>query len=106
MDDWTKVNRAKLIKMVNGELGGEITPAEMQKIEEIKKLILRSVLTKEARERLNRIKLVKPDIALQLELYLVQLYQSGKLRGQMTDEQLKSILEVLSSGKEFKIIKK
>ena len=92
--------------MTNGIPSGGITPAEMQKLEEIKKIILRNILTKEARERLDRIKLVKPDLALQLELYLVQLYQSGKLRGQMTDVQLKSILEMLSSGKKFKIIKK
>jgi len=92
--------------MANDEPAGEITSAEMQKFEEIKKIILMNVLTKEARERLNRVKLVKPDLALQIELYLVQLYQSGKLRGQMTDEQLKSILEMLTSGKDFKIIKK
>lgn len=85
---------------------GGISPTEMQKIEQIKKMILRNVLTKEARERLNRIKLVKPELAMQLELYLVQLYQSGKLRGQMTDEQLKDILQMLSSEKNFKIIKK
>lgn len=93
--------------MANGSIGsGGISPAEMQKIEQIKKMILRNVLTKEARERLNRIKLVKPELAMQLELYLVQLYQSGKLRGQMTDEQLKDILQMLSSEKNFKIIKK
>lgn len=91
--------------MTNGSESG-ITPAEMQKFEEIKKIILRNILTKEARERLNRIKLVKPDLALQLELYLVQLYQKGKLRSQMNDEQLKTILETLSSEKKYKIIKK
>ena len=93
--------------MTNGSMGsGGISPAEMQKIEQIKKMILRNVLTKEARERLNRIKLVKPELAMQLELYLVQMYQSGKLRGQMTDEQLKDILQMLTSEKNFKIIKK
>lgn len=94
------------MKMANGGPTSGITPAEMQKIEEMKKIILRNILTKEARERLNRIRLVKPDLALQLELYLVQLYQAGKLRGQMRDEQLKSILEMLGSEKKFKIIKK
>ena len=92
--------------MANGSPASGITPAEMQKIEEMKKMILRNILTKDARERLNRIRLVKPDLALQLELYLVQLHQAGKLRGQMTDDQLKSILEMLGSGKKFKIIKK
>jgi programmed cell death protein 5 len=93
--------------MANGSMGSDgISPVEMQKIEQIKKMILRNVLTKGARERLNRIKLVKPELAMQLELYLVQLYQSGKLRGQMTDEQLKDILQMLTSEKNFKIIKK
>jgi programmed cell death protein 5 len=67
---------------------------------------MRSILTKDARERLSRVRLVKPDLALQLELYLVQLYQAGKLRTKLTDEQLKAILESLKSDKKFKIIKK
>ena len=75
-----------MIRMANGSMdSGGISPTEMQKIEQIKKTILRNILTKEARERLNRIKLVKPELAMQLELYLVQMYQNGKLRGQMTD---------------------
>lgn len=92
-------------KMPNGVSGG-MSPAELERIEEIKRMILKNILTKEARERLSRVKLVKPDLALQLELYLVQLYQTGKLRTKLTDEQLKSILESLSSEKKFKIIKK
>jgi len=91
--------------MPNGVSGG-MSPAELERIEEIKRMILKNILTKEARERLSRVKLVKPDLALQLELYLVQLYQTGKLRTKLTDEQLKSILESLSSEKKFKIIKK
>jgi programmed cell death protein 5 len=67
---------------------------------------MRNILTKEARERMARVKLVKPDLALQLELYLVQMYQAGKLRTKLTDEQLRSILESLKSEKKFKIVKK
>ena len=91
--------------MPNGTAGG-IDPAEMQRIEELKKMIMRNILTKDARERLSRVRLVKPDLALQLELYLVQLYQAGKLRTKLTDEPLKAILESLKSGKKFKIVKK
>jgi hypothetical protein len=54
--------------------------------EELKKKIMKTILTKEAIERLGRIRLVKPDLALQIELYLVQLYQAGKLKGQILDE--------------------
>lgn len=91
--------------MPNGA-AGRIDPMEMQKIEELKKMIMRNILTKEARERLSRVKLVKPDLALQLELYLVQLYQAGKLQTKLTDEQLRAILESLKSEKKFKIVKK
>lgn len=83
-----------------------VDPAEMQRMEEVKKTLLMNILTKEARERLGRLKLVKPDLALQLEMYLVQLYQSGKIRGRLDDSSIKDILEMLVSGKRFNIIKK
>lgn len=99
--------------MANGGYGGVPTddgygadPAEVERIEQLKNMLLRQILTKEAKERLARVKIVKPDLALQLELYLVQLYQTGKIRGKVTDEQLRTILEALASEKKFKIIKK
>jgi programmed cell death protein 5 len=83
----------------------DISQAELQKLEEMKKIVLKKILSKEAIERLGRIKLVKPELAAQLELYLIQLYQSGKLKGELSDEQLKLILENLSAKREFKILK-
>ena len=77
-----------------------------EEIEELKKEVLKKILSKEAFERLGRIRLVKPALAAQLELYLIQLYQAGKLKSHISDEQLKLILEKLSSGKKFKIIRK
>ncbi len=71
----------------------------------MKKIILKKVLSKEATERLGRIKLVKPEIANQLELYLVQLYQSGKIGNMITDEQLKTILEQIATKQKFRILK-
>jgi len=77
-----------------------------EELEEIKKDVLKKVLSKEAFERLGRIKLVKPEVASQLELYLIQLFQSGKIKSQISYEQLKAILEKLSSKPKFKIIRK
>lgn len=79
---------------------------QIRQMEQLKAAVLGKILSKEARERMGRIKVVKPDLASQLELYLVQLYQAGKIQGQISDEQLKAILEMLSSNKRFKIIKK
>ena len=66
---------------------------------------MKRILSKQAIERLGRIRVVKPELATQLELYLLQMYQAGKIKTEISDEQLKTILETLSSGKEFKILK-
>ena len=75
----------------------------MAEFERMKQEILRKVLSKEAAERLGRVRLGNPVIATQLELYLVQMYQTGNISDKITDEQLKKILEVLSTKKEMKI---
>ena len=74
-------------------------------IEKLRKTILKKVLSKEAFERLGRIRLVKPELAVQLEAYLIQLYQAGKIKTQITDEQMKTILQGLSPKKKFRIIR-
>lgn len=79
--------------------------AESQRIEQLKKNVLKKILSREASERLGRIRLVKPDLANQLEFYLVQLYETGKIAGEVSDEQIKTILDMISSKKNFKIIK-
>lgn len=83
----------------------ELNVEQLQQLEQMKKLIMKKILSKEAIERLARLNLVKPEIANQLELYLLQLYQSGKIATEITDEQLKAILESVSSKKQFKIIR-
>jgi programmed cell death protein 5 len=78
---------------------------DLKQLEELKKIVLKKILSKEAFERLGRIKLVKPELAAQLELYLLQLYQQNKIKEEISDEQFKAILESLTSKKEFKFIK-
>lgn len=72
-------------------------------LEMLKKNILRNILTKEALERLGRVRLANPVLAAQLELYLVQVYQSGQLKETITDQKLKQILDVLTAKRETKI---
>jgi programmed cell death protein 5 len=74
-----------------------------QQIEAMKKSLLKRILSKEAWERLNRLRLVKGETASNLELYLLQLYQSGKIKGEVSDSQMRQILELVSPKKEFKI---
>lgn len=83
----------------------EVNPEELKKIEEMKKIILKKILSKGAMERLARVRLVKPELANELELYLIQLYQSGKINEEISEEQIKLILGRLSERKKFRIIK-
>lgn len=76
-----------------------------EQLSQLKKKLLKQILSKEALERLGRVRVAKPELAEQLEMYLLQLYQSGKIKEEISDEQLKAILEALTSKKEFRIIK-
>lgn len=73
--------------------------------EEVKRDVLKKIMSRGALERLGRVRLVKPEIADQLELYLISLYQSGKIKEEISEEQVKLILEKLTSGRKFKILK-
>jgi programmed cell death protein 5 len=86
-------------------MNGQQDTEEMQRIDKMKKEILRKIMTKEAIERVARLRLVKPELSAQLELYLMQLYQAGKIGKQINDEQIKIILDSLTTKREFKIIR-
>ncbi|MEM5854002.1 MAG: DNA-binding protein [Candidatus Aenigmatarchaeota archaeon] len=76
-----------------------------EKLEEMKKIVLKKILSRGAMERLSRVKLVKPELANQIELYFIQLYQSGKINREISEEEMKLLLEKLSSGKKFKFLR-
>ena len=69
-----------------------------------KDMLLKQILSGEARLRLNNVKMVKPELANLVENYLLGLAAQGKAPGQITDEQLKQILmSAQQPKKDFKI---
>ena len=62
-------------------------------------MILMQALEPDARERLNTIKLTKPEFAGAVEQQLVALAQSGRLKNKITDAQLKELLRQLAPKK-------
>lgn len=62
-----------------------------------KQAVLKQILTPEARQRLTNIRMVKPEFADQIEIQLIQLAQSGRIKVPITDEQLKEALARLQS---------
>lgn len=68
---------------------------------------LKTLLTAEARLRLNNVRLVKPDLAAMVENYLLGLASQGRLNSQISDDQLKQILLSTQQPKrDFKINRK
>ena len=69
-----------------------------------KDIMLKQILSSDARVRLNNVKMVKPELANLVENYLIGLATQGRAQGQITDEQLKQILmSAQQPKKDFKI---
>jgi len=86
------IRNRRLIGLRQQVLEEQRKTEQLHALETQKLSVLRQILTSEARQRLNRIKLVKPDFVAQLELQLIQIAQSGKVRLPINDELLKKIL--------------
>ena len=68
-----------------------------------KEMMLKQVLSADARSRLNNVRMVKPDLADLVENYILNLTAQGKITGQISDEQLKQILlSVQQPKRDFK----
>ncbi len=92
--------RQKRLIELRQQLNEEQQKTEQRQASQVQQQsLLRAILTSEARQRLNRIKLVKPDFIAQLELQLIQIAQTGRVRLPINDEQLKQMLIQLQSGK-------
>ena len=91
----------------NQQYAQEDMERQRQQLEAQIQAVLMQILEPEARERLNTIKLTKPDFARAVEQQLVSLAQSGRIGQRITDEQLKGILRQLTPAKrEFSIRRK
>lgn len=66
--------------------------------------VLMVLLDQDARQRLTNIRMVKPDLALAVENYLISSASTGKLNRALSDEELKQLLVNLQQPKkQFKI---
>lgn len=98
-DELDQLRRRKL-SALQRQAADEQKNDQMQKqLEAQKESLLRSVLSPEARQRLNNLKMVKPEFTEQLELQLIQLAQQGKIPVPLPDAQLRQILVQLQSRK-------
>ena len=96
-DELADLRRRRMEQLQKQQMDSQMMAAQQeqaqQELEAKKSAVMRSILTPEARERLNAIRMTKPEFVSQIEGQLIMLAQSGRLRGAITDEQLKAILK-------------
>lgn len=77
--------------------GGEGASEQQQQqaaMEEQLDAIVGSILTPEAKDRLDRLAIVKKEKTQEIKLQLAEKARSGEIRSRVTEEQLISMLEV------------
>jgi programmed cell death protein 5 len=89
--------RMQQIQDMQAQMGGQaVAPAsnpEVDRRAQERAEALRRVLTPEARERLGRIRLAKPDLAQAVEQQVLSLAASGRLQRAIDDNTLRALLE-------------
>ena len=76
----------------NSDDENNISKEKNSELKTQKEMMLKQVLSSDARLRLNNVRMVKPDLADLVENYILNLSVQGKISGQISDEQLKQIL--------------
>ena len=101
-DELAELRRRRMAQLQQQAGDQQAMQEELERQQKMKsqiQMILMQVLEPDARERLNTIKLTKPEFAGAVEQQLVALAQSGRLKQKITDAQLKELLRQLAPAK-------
>ena len=102
-DELDEIRQKRLKELKNNasaQQEEELRKQQEEELDEQKQSILRTILSDKANQRLSNIKLVKPEMAKNIENQLIQLSQSGRIPGgQITEEQLLQLLRQIQDRK-------
>jgi len=108
--DVEEIKRKKLLELQKKLAEQQQQEEALLEAEMQKRALLRKILTPEARERLERLRLARPEFAEAVEVQLIQLAQLGRLPIPLSDEDFKALLERISAltkrKREIKIVRK
>lgn len=94
LDELRRRRMAELQAQAQAQDPQQIAAAQAQQAqaEAAKEQILRAILEPEARERLTRVRMARPDVAASVESQLIALYQQGRIRQRIDDATLRELL--------------
>ncbi len=103
-DELDAIRRKKLAELQQYQNQAVAEQQYREQVQAQRQLILRQILTPEARERLGRIELAYPELKENIENQLIQLAQSGRVKSMIDDATLRQILErVIPRRRDIKI---
>ncbi|MGA1821012.1 MAG: DNA-binding protein [Thermoplasmatota archaeon] len=101
------LRQKRLAELQSSRRDDEMVEREREKIEEQKNQILIRIMTRDAKERLNRLRMAYPEMAGLVENQLIMLYRAGRLPGEIDDETLKKLLAKLQPKSiDYNIVRK
>jgi programmed cell death protein 5 len=89
------IRRRKLQELQSGYVQQQARAEQQQQADAQKQMFLRQITTPEARERLARVKLSRPDVAGVVEDQILSLGASGRLDRMIDDEMMRMLLDRL-----------
>jgi len=103
-DELEAIRRRKLAELQQAQEQALAQQQMREQLQAQKQMILRQILSPEARERLARIELAYPELTDSIENQLIALAQSGRVQRVIDDATLRQILErLIPRRREIKI---
>jgi len=103
-DELEAIRRKRLEEIQRAQADRLVREQQEQQIQAQREIVLRQILTPEARERLARIEMAYPEVTENIENQLIVLAQSGRVNKVIDDATLRDILRrVMPQKREIKI---